>query len=69
MSRERIPVPAPSRAPSLGLLALLVGFTFLGAANRFDRKRDFIIEETNKIGAAYLRLDMLSGASIPLIMR
>jgi hypothetical protein len=42
-----------------GLLALLVGFTFLGAANRFDRKRDFIIEETNLIGTAYMRLDIL----------
>ena len=45
-----------------GLLALLVGFTFLGAAERFDHRRDLVVDEANKIGTAYLRLDMLGGA-------
>jgi hypothetical protein len=42
-----------------GLLALLVAFTFSGAAARFDTRRQLIIEETNDIGTAYLRLDLL----------
>lgn len=46
-------------APILALLGLLIGFTFFGAAERFDHRRDLIVEETNDIGTAYLRLDLL----------
>lgn len=46
-------------APILALLGLLIGFTFFGAAERFDRRRDLIVDETNHIGTAYLRLDLL----------
>ena len=42
-----------------GLLALLMAFTFSGAAARFDTRRQLIVEETNVIGTAYLRLDPL----------
>ncbi|NOT56572.1 MAG: DUF4239 domain-containing protein [Deltaproteobacteria bacterium] len=42
-----------------GLLGLLIAFTFSGAASRFDTRRQFIIEEVNDIGTAYLRLDLL----------
>lgn len=42
-----------------GLLGLLVAFTFSGAASRFDNRRQLIVEETNAIGTAYLRLDLL----------
>src|SRR5262245_53363409 len=45
------------------LLGLLVAFTFSGAASRFDERRKLIIEEANAIGTAYLRLDLLPGAS------
>jgi hypothetical protein len=41
------------------LLGLLLAFTFYGAAERFDVRRDLIVEETNKIGTAYLRIDLL----------
>jgi hypothetical protein len=41
------------------LLGLLIAFTFSGAASRFDTRRQLIVEETNDIGTAYLRLDML----------
>lgn len=37
-------------APILALLGLLIGFTFFGAAERFERRRDLIVEETNHIG-------------------
>lgn len=49
-------------APILTLLGLLIGFTFFGAAERFERRRNYIIEETNNLGTAYLRLDMLLSA-------
>ena len=41
------------------LLGLLMAFTFSGAASRFDGRRQLIVEETNNIGTAYLRLDLL----------
>lgn len=42
------------------LLGLLIAFTFSGAASRFDTRRQLIVEETNDIGTAYLRLDLLA---------
>jgi hypothetical protein len=46
-----------------GLYGLLVAFTFSGAANRFDMKKQLIAEEANAIGTAYLRLDLLPADS------
>jgi hypothetical protein len=43
----------------LGLMALLIAFTFSGAASRFDSRRNLIVEEANIIGTTYLRLDLL----------
>jgi hypothetical protein len=42
-----------------GLLGLLIAFTFSGAASRFDARRQLIVEETNHIGTAWLRLDLV----------
>lgn len=42
------------------LLGLLVAFTFSSAAKKFDDRRLLIIEESNAIGTAYLRLSLLS---------
>src|SRR4029453_18497626 len=41
------------------VLGLLIAFTFSGAAARFDSRRQLIVEETNNIGTAYLRVDLL----------
>jgi len=43
----------------LALLGLLVAFTFSGAWSRFDARRELILKETNAIGTAWLRLDLL----------
>ena len=43
-----------------GLLGLLLAFTFSGAANRFEERRQLIRAEANAIGTAYLRLDLLA---------
>jgi hypothetical protein len=42
-----------------GLLALLMGFSFSGAATRFDQRRDLVGQEANALGTAWLRLDLL----------
>ena len=47
------------------LLGLLIAFTFSEAASRFDTRRQLIIEETNDIGTAYLRLDLLPADAQP----
>ena len=48
-----------------GLMALLIAFTFSGAATRFDVRRALVIEEANDIGTAWLRLDLLPVTSQP----
>jgi hypothetical protein len=54
-------------AAAYGLLALLIAFTFSGAASRFDSRRHLVVEEANAIGTAYLRLDMVSPAAQPAL--
>jgi len=51
----------------LALLGLLLAFTVTGAGLRFDVRRNLIVEETNDIGTAYLRLDMLPSAAQPAL--
>lgn len=46
-------------ASILGLLALVLGFTFNLAASRFDARRQVVLEEANAIGTAYLRTSLL----------
>lgn len=46
-------------AAIFALFGLLIAFTFSGAASRFDERRHLIAEETNAIGTAYLRLDLV----------
>ncbi len=43
----------------LGLLGLLLGFSFAGAASRFLERQDLIVREANAIGTAALRCDLL----------
>src|SRR5688572_3645576 len=43
----------------LGLLGLLLGFSFAGAASRFIDRQDLIVQEANAIGTAYLRADVI----------
>jgi hypothetical protein len=41
----------------LGLLGLLLAFTFSMASSRFDTRRELVIEEANDIGTVILRTD------------
>jgi hypothetical protein len=49
------------------LVGLLIAFTFSGAAARFDARRDLIVQETNSIGTAWLRLDLLPASQQPAV--
>lgn len=71
---ERDPVAAdPSTGPMDGavfaLFGLLLAFTFAGAANRFDARRELVVQEANAIGTAYLRVDLLPPTAQPEIRR
>ena len=46
-----------------GLLGLLIALTFSGAAERFEQRRDLIIDEANAIGTSWLRVDLLPAAT------
>jgi len=46
-------------AAVLGLLALMIGFTFAMALARFDSRRDAVLNEANAIGTTALRARML----------
>ncbi len=50
ISRER-PDTATLTGASLGLLALMLGFTFSWALARYDARRSMILEEANAIGS------------------
>ena len=42
-----------------GLLALLLGFTFAMSIERFDTRKQLVLEEANNIGTTYLRSQFL----------
>jgi hypothetical protein len=59
-------IDAPARAlegtvqtASLGLLALLLGFSFSLVASRYDTRRHVVVREANAIDTAYLRAQLL----------
>lgn len=47
----------------LGLLGLLLGFSFAGASGRFQQRQDLIVAEANAIGTAFLRAELLPEAT------
>lgn len=44
----------------LGLLALIIAFTFSLALNRYDQRRALVVEEANAIGTAEMRVRLLA---------
>lgn len=55
---NKAPVGAAVGA-TLGLLAFLLAFTFGLAANRFDNRKQVVLQEANAVGTTYLRVDFL----------
>lgn len=56
---EAAAVPDQLLAAVLGLLALLLGFTFSLALSRHEARRDLVIQEANAIGTTWLRAQLL----------
>ena len=50
---------ATVQAAILGILALLLGFSFALSAGRFNGRSELILDEANGIGTAWLRCDLL----------
>jgi hypothetical protein len=50
--------PGPMESSLLGLMALMLGFTFSMALSKFETRRQVIVEEANNIGTALLRADL-----------
>ena len=48
-----------SASATLGLLALLLGFSFSLALDRFDVRRSMTLQEANAIGTTYLRSQLM----------
>lgn len=46
----------------LGLLGLLLGFTFSMAVNRYETRRDLVLQEANTVGTTWLRAGLLPEA-------
>jgi hypothetical protein len=67
LRRRRSPVEGSNaiEAAVFGLLGLLLAFTFSGAVSRYDIHRTLLTQETNDIGTAYLRLDLLPAQAQP----
>jgi hypothetical protein len=57
-SMEILDGVGPLESSMLGLMALLLGFTFAMAISKFEIRRQVIIEEANDIGTAILRADL-----------
>lgn len=47
------------------LFGLLLAFTFSGSVSRYDAHRQLVLEESNDIGTAYLRLDLVAPSAQP----
>ena len=46
-------------AAIFGLMGLMIAFTFSGAAQRYELRRQLVVDEANAIGTSYLRIDLL----------
>jgi hypothetical protein len=63
--RESAPQSSAIEAAVFALFGLLLAFTFSGAVTRYDAHRELVLQETNDIGTAYLRLDLLAPQDQP----
>lgn len=52
-------------AAVFALLGLMIAFTFSGALSRFDSRRVQAVQESNAVGTAWLRIDLLPAAAQP----
>lgn len=56
-------------AAIFGLMGLMIAFTFSGAADRYEARRQLTVDEANAIGSAYSYLDLLPISSRQTALR
>jgi len=69
---DRKPVGGGITGAVLGLLAFMLAFTFGAAGSRFAERKQLVVEESNAIGTAYLRTQLVEdpyGAAIRAQLR
>jgi hypothetical protein len=61
---KRTPIIMGDIVPTffLGLMSLLLSFTFSMAEHRFESRRELVVEDSNAIGTAFLRTEILPEA-------
>src|SRR5580698_945888 len=67
LRRQTAPQNSAIEGAVFALFGLLLAFTFSGAIARYDDHRKLIVEESNDIGTAYLRLDLLPTSAQPAL--
>jgi hypothetical protein len=67
--RESAPQSSAIEGAVFALFGLLLAFTFSGAVTRYDVHRELVLQESNDIGTAYLRLDLLAPQDQPPLRR
>jgi len=63
--RESAPQSSAIEGAVFALFGLLLAFTFSGAVTRYDAHRELVLQESNDIGTAYHRLDLLAPQDQP----
>ncbi len=58
-AERRLAVATALKASVLGMVALLLGFSFSITSNRFSDRSRIVLEEANSIGTCYLRAGLL----------
>jgi len=64
--QERVGMVAVETA-IFGLMGLIFAFTYAGAAQRFEQRRAYTIQEANAIGTVYLRIDLVAEGARPAL--
>ena len=57
--QEKESAASPLGGATLALLGFMLAFTFGSAGSRYDDRRALVVNESNAIGTAYLRTDLL----------
>ena len=62
LTKEEVDTTNTLTAGMLALLAFILGFTIDFAQQRFEARRDLVVEEANAIGTAWHRAEMIGGS-------
>ncbi len=67
LTKEEVDTTNTLTAGMLALLAFILGFTIDFAQQRFEARRELVVEEANAIGTAWRRAEMIGGSDAEAI--